>query len=161
MSYIDSLDGAIVSFLNYGTGTCIDLSGGGKANGTQIIGYQFHGGKNQQWRLCKVNNDAIWPVWIIRNVHTNTNLDLYNGIHDNGAKVSGWTGGESTTNTNQLWRLVTADTKGRIFMIQNVGTGTYVDLMNGNRANSTQICGWAGNVESQNPHQLWRVLRMD
>ncbi|XXG99672.1 hypothetical protein Hte_006013 [Hypoxylon texense] len=141
MSFINSLDGAIVSFLNYGTGTCIDLSGGEKANGTQIIGYQFHGGKNQQWKLCKVDNGAIWPVWVIRNVHTNTNLDLYNGIHDNGAKVNGWAGGETTTNAHQLWRLVTADTKGRVFI--------------------AQVCGWAGNVESQNPHQLWRILRID
>lgn len=56
------------------------------------------------------------PTVIGRTDFIIANLDLYNGIHDNGAKVSGWTGGESTTNTNQLWRLVTADTKGRIFM---------------------------------------------
>ena len=30
MSHIDNLDGAIVSFLNYVTGTCIDLLGGGR-----------------------------------------------------------------------------------------------------------------------------------
>ncbi|KAI1396500.1 carbohydrate-binding module family 13 protein [Hypoxylon fuscum] len=161
MSFIDSLDGATVSFLNYGSGTCVDLAGGETKNGTKIIGYQFHGGKNQQWKLLKVDKSSVWPTWVIRNVHTNTNMDLYNGGNDNGAKINGWAGGEATTNDHQLWRLVTADTNGRVFMIQNVGTGTYVDLLNGNSANSTQIGGWAGDIQSKNPHQLWRILHMD
>ncbi|KAI1377169.1 carbohydrate-binding module family 13 protein [Hypoxylon crocopeplum] len=162
MSFIDSLDGAVVSFFNYGTGTCLDLSQGGTQNGTHIIGYQFHGGKNQQWKLERVDKSDVWPTWVIRNVQANTNMDLYNGGKDNGTRINGWAGAQTNnTNDHQLWRLVTADTKGRVFMIQNVGTGTYVDLLNGNPANSTQISGWAGNVESKNPHQLWRVLRMD
>ncbi|KAI1455441.1 carbohydrate-binding module family 13 protein [Annulohypoxylon moriforme] len=156
----ESLDDAVVTFLNYGTGSALDLSQGGKDNGTPVIGYQYHGGNNQRWKLEKVDQGTAWPTWIIRNVQAETNLDLYNGGKDNGTKITGW-GGATTNNTNahQLWRLVTADDLGRVFMIQNVGTGTYVDLLNGNSANSTKISGWAGNVESKNPHQLWRVLR--
>ncbi|KAL7624868.1 hypothetical protein AAE478_004082 [Parahypoxylon ruwenzoriense] len=162
MSFIDSLDGAVVSFFNYGTGTCLDLTEGNSANGTPIIGFQFHGGQNQQWRLLKNENNSVWPTWVIRNVKSDTNVDLYNGGEGNGTRINGWAGAASKNpNNHQLWRLVTADTKGRVFMIQNVGTGTYVDLLNGNSANGTQISGWAGNVESKNPHQLWRVLRMD
>ncbi|KAI1442052.1 carbohydrate-binding module family 13 protein [Annulohypoxylon stygium] len=156
----DSLDGAVVSFLNYGTGTAVDLSQSGNDNGTPVIGYQFHGGENQQWKLLKVDNSSVWPTWVIRNVKTNTNLDLYNGGNENGTKITGWAGAQANnTNSHQLWYLVTADTAGRVFRIQNVGTGTYVDLLNGNSANSTQISGWAGSVETKNPHQLWRVLR--
>ncbi|KAI1138464.1 carbohydrate-binding module family 13 protein [Hypoxylon sp. FL0543] len=160
MSSFDYLDGAVVTFFNYGTGTCLDLSDGGKDNGTPVIGYQYHGGANQQWRLERVDKSAVWPTWVIRNVQTSTNLDLYLGGKDNGTKITGWAGATTdNTNSHQLWRLVTADPAGRVFMIQNVGTGTYVDLYNGSSANSTKITGWAGVVESKNHHQLWRVMR--
>ncbi|KAI1094297.1 carbohydrate-binding module family 13 protein [Rostrohypoxylon terebratum] len=129
----ESLDGAIVSFLNYGTGSALDLSKAGRDNGTSVIGYQFHGGENQQWRLHKVDKSSVWPKWVIENTYS--------------------------TNNHQLWYLVTADTAGRVFRIQNVGTGTYVDLLNGSSDNGTKISGWSGSVEAKNPHQLWRVLR--
>ncbi|KAI2464250.1 carbohydrate-binding module family 13 protein [Annulohypoxylon bovei var. microspora] len=131
----------------------------GKQNGTSVIGYQYHGGNNQRWKLQKVDTSTVWPTWVIRNVETNTNLDLYNGGKENKTKITGWAGAEAeNSNPHQLWYLVTADDEGRVFMIQNVGTGTYVDLFNGNSANSTQITGWAGQVERKNPHQLWRIL---
>ncbi|KAI1097786.1 carbohydrate-binding module family 13 protein [Jackrogersella minutella] len=161
MSFIDTLDGAVVSFFNYGTGTALDLSNGGTQNGTAVIGFQYHGGKNQQWKLQKVDSSSVWPTWVIRNVQSNTNLDLYNGGKDDGTKISGWAGAATqNTNSHQLWYLVSADPAGRVFMIQNVGTGTYADLLNGNSANSTQVSGWEGRVESKNPHQLWRILRI-
>ncbi|XXG94165.1 hypothetical protein Hte_000417 [Hypoxylon texense] len=159
MSFINSLDGATVSFFNYETGTCIDLTDGAEARGTPVTGYQFHSGKNQQWVLHKANEDATGPIWVIRNVQSNTNLDLYEGGSDNGTKISGWDGGETTDNPNQLWRLVVI--KGVVVMIQNVGTGTFVDLRDGNGANSTEISGWEGNTDNNNPHQLWRILVID
>ncbi|GAP87687.1 hypothetical protein SAMD00023353_2800080 [Rosellinia necatrix] len=155
MSYsADSLNGATVNFLNYGTGTALDLTAGNPANGTPLIGYQFHGGANQQWRLERADDSPVWPSWKIRSVQTGTYLDLAGGGSANGTQVQGWQG--AATN-NQLWRLVSADPSGRVVMIQNIGTATYVDLYNGNPANLTKITGWAGKVEDKNPHQLWRV----
>ncbi|OTA77266.1 carbohydrate-binding module family 13 protein [Hypoxylon sp. CO27-5] len=160
MSLVDSLDGAVVTFFNYGTGTCLDLTGGAKDNGTPITGSLFNNGDNQKWRLTRIEKNAVWPTWVIRNVQSETNIDLYNGGQDDGTRISGWHGAvEGNTNTHQLWRLVTADPSGRVFMIQNAGTGTYVNLLNGNSADGTEISGWAGSVEFEEPNQLWRILR--
>jgi hypothetical protein len=40
-------------------------------------------------------------------------LDLNSAA--NGTHIKGWPGHDST-NTHQLWRLITADTKGRVFL---------------------------------------------
>ncbi|OTA99445.1 carbohydrate-binding module family 13 protein [Hypoxylon sp. CI-4A] len=162
MSFPSNLDGAIVTFFNYGTGTVIDLAGGGKDNETGVIGYQFHTGKNQQWRLHVT--DATDPnnlKWVIRNVASQTNLDLYQGGKENGTKITGWGGSEAnTTNDHQLWHLVpAAAAQGyQVLKIQNAGTGTFVDLKDGNSANGTEIFGWA---DAGNNNQLWRVLRIE
>ncbi|KAI0425939.1 carbohydrate-binding module family 13 protein [Xylaria sp. FL1042] len=155
MSRIDHLDGAIVSFLNYGTGTALDLTAGNTDNGTPLIGYQFHGGANQQWKLERVDNGPVWPTWKLRNVQTGTYVDLDDGKSANGTAIQGW---QKLENNNQLFRLISADPMGRAIMIQNVASGTYIDLFNGNSANLTKITGWAGNIESKNTHQLWRML---
>ncbi|KAI6081125.1 carbohydrate-binding module family 13 protein [Hypoxylon rubiginosum] len=159
MSFIDSLDRTVVSFFNYGTGTCIDLTGGHWASGTPVIGNSFHSGYNQQWVLHKANEDPIGPIWVIRNLDADTNLDLFGGGNDTGTKISGWDGGETTNNTHQLWRLIGIE--GVVVMIQNVGAGTFVDLLDGNAADSTEISGWQGNTDEYNPHQLWRILAID
>ncbi|KAI0893049.1 carbohydrate-binding module family 13 protein [Annulohypoxylon nitens] len=152
------LDGAVVSFLNYGTNSSLDLRAGGTADGTDVIGYQFHNGDNQYWKLEKIEQSLAWPTWVIRNVQSNTNLDLYLGGGENGTKITGWAGPETNNiNKHQLWYLVTADDTGSVFLIQNVGTGTYVDLNNGNATNGAKISGWTGSVQQKNPNQLWRL----
>ncbi|KAI1282354.1 carbohydrate-binding module family 13 protein [Xylaria sp. FL0933] len=158
MSHIDDLDGAIVSFLNYGTGTALDLSDGKTDNGTPLVGWQFHGGENQQWKLERVDSSPVWPTWKLRNIKSGTYVELDDGKSANGTTIQGW---QKKENNNQLFRLVSADPMGRVFMIQNVASGTYIDLLNGNPANSTKITGWAGILEIKNAHQLWRVLRMN
>jgi hypothetical protein len=155
-------DGAIVSLLNYGTGSALDLDNGRTTNGTNVIGWQYHGGKNQQWRLRKVAFSGAWSTWKLENVQSGTLLDLTEGNRGNGTRIQGWSGSTtSADNKNQLWRLVTADTGGRVVIIQNIGTGTLVDLKEGNNRNGTQVQAWEGRVENQNPNQLWRVLRID
>ncbi|KAI0139561.1 carbohydrate-binding module family 13 protein [Hypoxylon sp. NC0597] len=160
MSLFDSLDGAIVSFFNYGTGTCLDLTDGGTDDNTPITGCQFNNGDNQKWRLIRAGESALWPTWVIRNVQSETNVDLYYGGQEDGTKITGWKGTEAdNTNPNQLWSFVTADPSGRVFMIQNSKTATYVNLTNGDPANGAEISGWGGNVESKDSNQLWRILR--
>ncbi|KAI1426963.1 carbohydrate-binding module family 13 protein [Xylaria sp. FL1777] len=159
MSHTDTLDGATVCFLNYGTGSALDLAAGNTGNGTPLIGYQYHGGKNQQWKLEQVDHSTVWPTWKLHNVQTGTCADLAGGSSANGTIVHGWE--KLDNNKNQLFRFVSADPQGRVVMIQNVGTGTYIDLFNGGSANSTKIIGWEGSPESQNPNQIWRILRMN
>lgn len=149
-------NGAVVAFINVTAGTCLDLKASDPTNGTPVIGYQYNRTKNQQWKLEKVDYKSYWPVFMLRNVQTGTYMDLYNGGKDNGTAVVGWAGG-NTTNTHQLWRFVNADPNGNLVMIQNVGSNTYIDLYLGSSENLTKITGWAGSVDSENPHQLWKV----
>ncbi|CAM1511936.1 Fc.00g094490.m01.CDS01 [Cosmosporella sp. VM-42] len=131
MSPANSLDGAIVSIINRKSGTAVDLKlAGGSKNDTPIFGYRFHGGKNQQWKLKMVDNGSPWPVWMLKNVKFGTYMDLFGSGTANGTKVVGWSGG-TTTNQNQLWRLITADPNCQLFMLQNVGSNTYLDLAGG------------------------------
>ncbi|OTA99444.1 carbohydrate-binding module family 13 protein [Hypoxylon sp. CI-4A] len=164
MSWPSDRDGAVVTFLNYETGTCIDLAGGGKDNATKVIGWQFHNGENQQWKLQIADaTDPNNPKWVIRNVKTKTNLDLYHSEKGNGTKIAGWAGREGdNTNQNQLWHFIPAiGAKGyHVLKIQNAASGTFVDLRGGNPANGAEICGWAGSGYP-NPHQLWRILRIE
>ncbi|KAH7305848.1 ricin B lectin domain-containing protein [Stachybotrys elegans] len=157
MSFVESLDGAIVSFLNYHSGTAIDLKvSGGAERGNTVFGYPFHGKKNQQWKLERVENKSIFPVFMIRNVQFHTCIDM-NGTESH---VMGWPGGDPT-NVHQLYRLIAADTKGRVFAIQNVGTNHCIDLLHGSREPRAAIQGTPTAPDLSNTHQLWRVLRMD
>ncbi|KAJ3576851.1 hypothetical protein NPX13_g3570 [Xylaria arbuscula] len=154
MSHIDTLDGAIVSFLNY-------------VQALPLTFQEFHGGANQQWRLERVDGSSVWPTWKLHNVQSKTVVDLAFGGAKNGNPIIGQVNEDN--NNNQLWHLVSADPLGPVVMIQNIGTGTYIDLFNGSSANlasqfpprRTKITGWAGTVQDKNPHQLWRVLRMN
>jgi hypothetical protein len=49
--------GLSVVFINKKSGKCIDLNGGGLANGTPIIQWTCHNGANQKWELVLVPND--------------------------------------------------------------------------------------------------------
>ncbi|KAF2964612.1 hypothetical protein GQX73_g8968 [Xylaria multiplex] len=155
----DPLDGAIVSFINYGTGTALDLSEGSSRNETPIIGYKFHGHTNQQWRLQRVDSSTVWPTWKLINVASATVVDLYGGGSNNGNPIIGQV--NQADNMNQLWYLVSADPLGRVVKIQNIRTGTYVNLLDGSVADGTKVTGYAGSVQDKNSHQLWRVLHIN
>ncbi|KAK6071982.1 hypothetical protein SCUP234_09471 [Seiridium cupressi] len=153
-------NGATVAFKNVGTGTCIDLTESNPADNTHIIGYQYNGTKNQHWRLEQVGTTGPWPVYMIKNLATGTYIVLPNGGKDSGTPIVGWQGG-NTSNDHQRWRFITADPDtGEVVMIQNVGTGTFIDLYNGGSANSTKILGWAGEpgVNAANTPQQWKVV---
>ncbi|KAH7014616.1 ricin B lectin domain-containing protein [Microdochium trichocladiopsis] len=153
-------DGSVLAFINYGSGTCLDLTASDPKSGNPVIGYNYNATSNQHWKLVKVpySGAKVWPVYFLINQATGTALDLYNGGQENGTQITGWANGPaSKTNPHQLWRLVTADANSDVVMIQNIGTGTYVDLYLGGSQNSTKITGWAGNLAEENTHQLWKV----
>ncbi|MEU0007646.1 ricin-type beta-trefoil lectin domain protein [Streptomyces sp. NPDC006314] len=47
--YPGAWDDAFRPLANQATGTCADASGGSSANGTEVIGWDCHGGRNQGW----------------------------------------------------------------------------------------------------------------
>ncbi|KAI1194713.1 carbohydrate-binding module family 13 protein [Nemania serpens] len=156
MSHIDPLDGAIVCFLNYAAGTCIDLPGGNPASLTPLIGYQFHASGNQQWKIQRADSNTVWPAYKIINVASGTCFDLNGGNPADGTIVVGQV--NQANNPNQLWRFVSADPLGRVYMIQSVAGGTYVDLAGGEYTNGTAIRGWEGTIQAKNLAQLWRIV---
>ncbi|KAF7519965.1 hypothetical protein G7054_g12909 [Neopestalotiopsis clavispora] len=152
-------NGAVVTFTNLGSGTCIDLAGGNAGNGVAISGWKCHGGNNQKWQLQQVGNTGPWPVYMIKNQYSGTYMDLYNGGTTDGTPIYGWQGGNSN-NPHQRWRFVTGDPhNGNVVLIENIGAGTYVDLYLGGGVNGTGINGWslADDLSSGNPHQQWKV----
>jgi hypothetical protein len=114
----------------FGRSSCSFYTTGGSEKGNVIFSYPFHGHENQQWRLERVMDGRLWPVFMIRNVQFGTCIDL-NGTA-NGTYVSGWPGSDGT-NRNQLWRFISADTTGHAFIIQNVGNNMVLDLKGGSR----------------------------
>ncbi|KAJ8118099.1 hypothetical protein ONZ43_g4064 [Nemania bipapillata] len=125
-------------------------------NGTVLVGYQYHGRENQQWKLEKLSDGPVWPTWRLLSVGTGKCADVENGDSKNGARAQIWSVGRD--NNNQAWRIVSADPLGRVVMLQNVSSGTYLDISGGRAENGTRIQTWAGSL--QNPNQMWRVLRM-
>jgi hypothetical protein len=155
----DTLDGAVVCFINYRDGQTIDLKlSGGAERGNPVIAYSFHGHENQQWKLERVKDKNIWPVFMIRNVKFGTCIDLGQG--GRGTHVKGWVGSD-TTNKHQLWRLITADTQGHSYIIQNVGNNMVLDLTGGSKELRTPIQGWDISLDMSNKNQIWRMVRMD
>lgn len=78
----------------------MDVSGGGSANGTQIIVYQNSGSNNQKWSINDVGNGyyTLSPLSV-----PNSNVDVNSGSTSNGTKIQIWGAGSGN---NQKFKLV-------------------------------------------------------
>ncbi|KAJ4246858.1 hypothetical protein NW762_013410 [Fusarium torreyae] len=124
-----SLSGRTVAFVNFGTGTAMDLSGGSKTsqnsppNGTPCIGYQPHLNESQQWKLVKWKDDDL-------------------GVPSSGSRTSwqlGITGWQySTFGCHQDWYINLVGVfrgNGTVVKPQTCGPNTFVDLRYGSSDN--------------------------
>ncbi|KAK3389851.1 ricin B lectin domain-containing protein [Podospora didyma] len=151
----DEWDGKVVLLFNEATGTLMDLGGGQSWNGNPVIGWEYHGSSNQQWRLQKVES-GVWGAWVLRNVASGTVLDLNFGDANDGARIQGWENGGGSGNPNQEWLIITKEYNNPSrCILQNTGTYTVCDMAHGRRDNGNPIIGqhrlgWNGN-------QLWRM----
>ncbi|KAF2996317.1 hypothetical protein E8E14_001680 [Neopestalotiopsis sp. 37M] len=153
-------DGSVVTFMNLGSGTCMDLSGGQAGNNVRITGWQCHGGDNQKWQLQQVGTTGPWPIYMIKNKASGTYMDLFFGEEAESTPIVGWEG-HDLGNPHQRWRFVTSDPGGNILTIRNIEAGTYIDLFHGGKANGTFIGGWdlrGDGGYSDNSHQHWKVI---
>ncbi|KPM35137.1 hypothetical protein AK830_g11430 [Neonectria ditissima] len=155
------LNGKTVAFVNFGTNTAIDLSGGhcDPPDGTPCIGWDAVLSENQQWKLVKLRDGpGGLPLFRIQNVKApGKALDLYNGSSSDNTKITGWSHG-STTNDHQLWYIHPVgefQNRGNVVMLENYGTNTFVDLYLGGAANGTSVVGWQGSLKALGSHQLW------
>ncbi|KIM22138.1 carbohydrate-binding module family 13 protein [Serendipita vermifera MAFF 305830] len=99
---------------------------------------------NQNWYIEKTGGGYYYTI---RNIRSNTCMDLAGDVGANGGTVKGW----EANNTNaQNWYIEGNDQTG--YSIVNVGTGTVLDLENSRADNGAPIWGWRSNGRA---NQLW------
>ncbi|KAI1008644.1 hypothetical protein LB504_002050 [Fusarium proliferatum] len=132
MSMINAhdLEGKTVAFVNFATGTAIDLKDGftNPPDGTLCIGWQAHLNENQQWKCVKYHQFRL------QNVRASGRaMDLYNGGTSDGTEIVGW--------------------------IENIPNGTWVTLQGGSAQYGTRIVGSHGSLNDLRTDQLW-ILKL-
>jgi Ricin-type beta-trefoil lectin domain-like len=123
-----SLPRDVYTIRNKGSGTFTDLSGG-----TFI-------------RNCGIHSSG--PA-----SYTST------GSNTNGAQVQGWEdeGASASFSFNQRWLITPVNGTPGSYKMQNLHSGTFVDLSNGSPSNDTKIQGWEGSVNDTNKNQQWVI----
>jgi len=104
--YIQPIPGAgSYTLYNLKSGTVLDLSDGGSAEGTQVQGWVRHTDPtmpdihNQEWFFKQVENN----IYNIVNVRSGTSLHLSGGCSADGTKIQGWP--TQPGNPNQMWKV--------------------------------------------------------
>ena len=72
-------------------------------------------------------------------------IDLDSGAKNNGAYVQLWKYDSNNPSPNMQWRFHKQDEggdSGNLWKIQNVTSGTYINMTDGNKEWRTQITGW-------------------
>ncbi|KXJ88437.1 ricin B lectin domain-containing protein [Microdochium bolleyi] len=153
-------DGSVVAFFNYGTGTCLDLNEGYRHNGADVIGFNYHGGANQHWRLVRAQSSdpKVWPVWNLVNVMTGTAMTMKSRWPDHNTVVTCWER-EQGEDQDQMWHLITADAEASIYMLHNAASTLFVNLWYGTTDcyDRSSITGRKGGFNRENAFQLWRM----
>lgn len=118
-------------------GKCVDLTDGGKTNGTKI----------QIWDCVKGNTNQQWTINSSGQVRIGSKcLDVTDGVNKNGTKVQLWDCVDN--NTSQRW----AYTGGKL--IWN-GNNKCLDLTDGSQTNGNKLQIW--DCTSGNTNQNWTV----
>jgi hypothetical protein len=103
---------------------CLDLKGGVDANGTPIILFDPHGGKNQQWTLTS-------DGFIISNLYPGKCLDIPGSVTDNGTPITLF---DKHGGANQKWSLTPEG-----LIVSALDQNKCLDVKEGTDANETPI----------------------
>ncbi|KAF8311756.1 ricin B-like lectins [Clavulina sp. PMI_390] len=119
----DPVDASCLKILHPNGMFCLDLTGSRSANGTPIILYPLHNGRNQAWTFkpMLLYNPDIAPFFFIINKYTNTVADL-------AANKRNVVGAYKASSSTQIWTTEAADKSQSLYYIKNVGTGTYLSI---------------------------------
>ncbi|KAJ7141843.1 ricin B lectin domain-containing protein [Mycena crocata] len=96
---------------NVRTGTYLEIKDGNATDGTQVTCSKAADGSGdktttyQEWELIKIGEDGFYKV---RNVGSQTFLDIDGGSSANATKIQGWWG-QLDGNENQLWAFKEVD----------------------------------------------------
>ncbi|KAJ7692750.1 ricin B lectin domain-containing protein [Mycena rosella] len=103
--------------------------------------------------------------YTITNFRTKTRIDLDGGNKANGTKVHGWTSltPEATEYPNQVWKIQYTDKNGvDSYTISNVGSGTYLEIKDGNGTDGTPgTCSEKGAGDKTATYQEWEFTKID
>ncbi|MEU8331581.1 ThuA domain-containing protein [Micromonospora sp. NPDC048839] len=104
-------------------GKCLDVRGGGTADGTQIQLYTCNGGSAQNWTVSGSTIRALGKC-----------LDVNGGATANGTKIQLWTCNGSAA---QNWAAQSSDSS-----LRNPSSGKCLDVSGNNSADSTAVHLW-------------------
>lgn len=111
----------------------IDVEGGTKANGGNVIVWHVNGGKNEQWAL-EVGSDGYA---VIRSLLSNKVLDISGGVAKKGANVLQWTYKGSK---NQKW---VVSKQGKHYVVASaLNSKLVLDLEGGTAVDGTNVGIW-------------------
>ncbi|MFJ9708953.1 RICIN domain-containing protein [Streptomyces sp. NPDC101234] len=133
------------TLVNRNSGKCLDVAGGGTADGTNVLQWTCNGGGNQKWLVEDQGNDTSRLV----NVATGKVLDTADCSTADGADLRQW----SWLNNNcQKFRLIY--TSGDYVRIANANSGKVADVADCGTADGADVRQWSW---LGNNCQQWRL----
>ena len=119
----------------------MDVYGGGKDQGVNVIQWPYHGMENQQWKFEPLGNG----YYKITSVLSGMSIDVYGGGTDLGNRVIQWPyhGG-----TNQQWKIL-ENADGTVSLVSRLavesGTGFVLDVYGGGKDQGVNVIQWTPN----------------
>ncbi len=140
---VPGADAAITAspLVNPVSGKCLSVSGGGSANGTQVVIWTCTGGANRAWTSTAASELRVTIGGVTKC------LDASGGGTASGTKLVIWT---CTGRASQKWKLNTNRT------ITGTPSGKCVDINRNGTANGTIVQLWTCKTASNN-NQRWTV----
>ncbi|WP_405729607.1 family 43 glycosylhydrolase [Streptomyces sp. NBC_00028] len=135
------------TLVNRNSGKCLDVNGGGTADGTDIFQWTCNGGTNQKWRIEDLADDTNRLV----NVAAGKVADIADCSGSDGADIRQWSW---LNNKCQRFRLVFTAT-GDYVRIVNESTGKVADVADCGTANGSDVRQWTW---LNNNCQQWRLV---
>ncbi|MEU6305085.1 family 43 glycosylhydrolase [Streptomyces chartreusis] len=134
------------TLVNRNSGKCLDVDGGGTADGVDIFQWTCNGGSNQKWRVEDLGDDTNRLV----NVATGKVMDTAGCSAADGASIRQWSW---LDNKCQRYRLVFT-AAGDHVRIVNESTGKVADVADCSAANGADVRQWTW---LNNDCQQWRL----
>ncbi len=157
---IGNSDGTItfISRLSYENKTyyALDVYGGGKTAGVNVIQWGAHGGDNQRWYLDNVvqelppNTKDHSGIYNIRSSISGLLMDVYNGGKDQGTNVIQWT---ANGGINQNWKF--EKLSNGYYKVTSMLSGMSLDVYNGGCDKGNRVIQWPYHGGS---NQQWRII---
>ncbi|MBA2806813.1 family 43 glycosylhydrolase [Streptomyces sp. KM273126] len=134
------------TLVNRNSGKCLDVNGGGTADGANILQWTCNGGANQKWRIEDMADDTSRLV----NVATGKVMDVADCSSADGADIRQWSW---LNNDCQRYRL--AYTGGDHVRIVNAATGKVADVADCGTGDGVDVRQWSW---LNNNCQQWRIV---